>query len=300
MSLSVPYAVNASSMPHSSVWDDMENAVATGTRGLGLWERKLIGVSDAEVALRMREAGLAATFCVPTVNCILPSQIDPPGVPQDILDRRDLICASIERLAAFDPAVVTIAPGASGDPDNPAGPLEAVLEVLPAIADAAASCGVRIGLELLARRRGSAVPSMRELVDILDAVGRDNVGIMFSVFHSWSDPGLHEDLRRYASRINSVQVCDIRDPERCAFDRELPGRGRGVAPEIMATLIEAGYRGWWELEIFSDDGTYGTVLPDSYWAMPPERFLHQAREAFDGAHAAALEILAIREGRWTP
>ena len=27
----------------------------------------------------------------------------------------------------------------------------------------------------------------------------------------------------------------------------------------MATLLRAGYRGWWELEIFSDDGTYGTA-----------------------------------------
>lgn len=299
MSLAVPYAVNATSMPHSTVWDDIENAAATGTRGLGLWERKLAGVSDTEVAHRMRAAGISATFCVPAVNCILPSQIDPPGAPQDILARRDLICASIERLAAFSPEVVTIAPGASGDPDEPAGPLDAVLEVLPAIADTAAACGVRIGLELLARRRGSTVPSMRELVEVVDTLGRDNVGIMFSVFHSWSDPGLQEDLRRYASRINSVQVCDIRDPERCAFDRELPGQGRGVAPEIMATLIEAGYRGWWELEIFSDDGTYGTVLPDSYWAMPPKRFLLQAREAFDRAHAAALHIVAKREGRRT-
>jgi len=297
MSLAVPYAVNATSMPHSSVWEDMANMASTGTRGLGLWERKLAGVSDEEVALRMHAAGLTATFCVPTVNCILPSQIDPPGAPRNILDRRDLICRSVERLAAFAPEVVTIAPGASGDPDRPAGPLEAVVDVLPDIADAAAAHGVRIGLELLARRRGSTVPSMRELVDVVDAVGRDNVGIMFSVFHSWSEPGLHEDLRRYASRINSVQVCDIRDPERCAFDRELPGRGRGVAPEIMATLIEAGYRGWWELEIFSDDGTYGTVLPDSYWAMPPERFLREAREAFDQAHAVALGIVANRDAR---
>jgi sugar phosphate isomerase/epimerase len=297
MSLAVPYAVNATSMPHSSVWEDIANVAATDTRGLGLWERKLAGVPDDEVAREMRAAGLTATFCVPTVNCILPSQIDPPGAPQDIRDRRDLICASIERLAAFAPEVVTIAPGASGDPDMPAGPLDAVLDVLPDIADTAAACGVRVGLELLARRRGSAVPSMRQLIDVLDAVGRDNVGIMFSVFHSWSDAGLHEDLRKYASRINSVQVCDIRDPERSAFDRELPGRGRGVAPEIMATLIEAGYRGWWELEIFSDDGTYGTALPDSYWAMPPDRFLRRAREAFDLAHAAALDIVATREAR---
>jgi sugar phosphate isomerase/epimerase len=84
-----------------------------------------------------------------------------------------------------------------------------------------------------------------------------------------------------------VQVCDIRDPERSRFDRELPGRGRGVAPEIMATLLRAGYQGWWELVIFSDDGIYGTTLQDSYWAMPPRTFLAQAKKAFDESYAQA-------------
>ena len=110
---------------------------------------------------------------------------------------------------------------------------------------------------------------------------------MFSVYHSWDEPGLHDQLRRYASRINSVQVCDIRQPERSPFDRELPGRGRSVAPAIIATLLGAGYDGWWELEIFSDDGTYGTALPDSYWAMPPRDFLTRAKKAFDESYALA-------------
>ena len=83
------------------------------------------------------------------------------------------------------------------------------------------------------------------------------------------------------------QVCDVRDPERSSFDRELPGRGRATAPGIMASLLTAGYRGWWELEIFSDDGTFGTALPGSYWAMPPTGFLTQARAAFDSSYALA-------------
>ena len=55
----------------------------------------------------------------------------------------------------------------------------------------------------------------------------------------------------------------------------------------MATLLQAGYQGWWELVIFSDDGTYGTALPDSYWAMPPRTFLTQAKQAFDESYAQA-------------
>jgi sugar phosphate isomerase/epimerase len=221
------------------------------------------------------------------VHMVLPSQIDPPGAPQDIPTRLALISASIRRLSAFQPATVLIGPGASGDPDHPAAPLDAVADALPGLADVAADCGVTLGVELLAARRGSVISSLPGLVALLDEVGRDNLGIMFSVYHSWPEPNLHEDLLRYGARINSVQVCDIRDPERSRFDRELPGRGRGVAPEIMATLLRAGYQGWWELVIFSDDGIYGTALQDSYWAMPPRAFLTQAKQAFDESYAKA-------------
>lgn len=281
------YAVNATSLPHSPVWQDIDDIAATGAEGIGLWERKLPDGADTEVAARLDDAGLAATYCVPALHCVLPSQVDPPGAPTDLRTRRTLLAASIRRLAAFRPAAVLIAPGASGDPAHPAGPLDAVADALPELADVSADCGVTIGVELLAARRGAAVSSLPALAALLDDVGRDNLGIMFSVFHSWSEANLHEDLLRYADRINSVQVCDIRDPERSPFDRELPGRGRGVAPGIMATLLRAGYRGWWELEIFSDDGTYGTALPDSYWAMPPRDFLARAKKAFDESYALA-------------
>ena len=71
-----------------------------------------------------------------------------------------------------------------------------------------------------------------------------------------------------------------RHQERSPFDRELPGRGRGVAPGIMATLLRAGYRGWWELEIFSDDEAWDVleeipndsaaalILLEHHWAVP--------------------------------
>jgi sugar phosphate isomerase/epimerase len=281
------YAVNATSLPHSTVWQDIDDIAATGAEGIGLWERKLPDGADADVAARLSEAGLAATYCVPALHCVLPSQVDPPGAPQDGPTRRALIAASIRRLAAFRPAAVLIAPGASGDPAHPAGPVEAVADALPELADVAASCGVPIGVELLAARRGATISSLPGLVALLDDIGLDNLGVMFSVFHSWSEPDLHENLLRYGHRINSVQVCDVREQERSPFDRELPGRGRGVAPGIMATLLRAGYRGWWELEIFSDDGTYGTALPDSYWAMPPRDFLARAKKAFDESYALA-------------
>ena len=147
------YAVNATSLPHNTVWQDIDDIAATGADGIGLWERKLPDGADRDVAARMKEAGLSATFCVPAVHMVLPSQIDPPGAPQDIPTRLALISASIRRLSAFQPATVLIGPGASGDPAHPAGPLDVVADALPALADVAADLDVFRPLALAAPLR---------------------------------------------------------------------------------------------------------------------------------------------------
>ena len=290
------FAVNSYSTPHNSVYDDIEQTAAIGGAAVGLWEGKFGEDDDQKIADVMAEHGIAASFCVPRVHSILGIPFDRPGTPSDPRERTELICASVHRLAPFAPAVIAVAPGTSGDPDRPAGPIEAVAEHLPAIADAAAEHGLAIGLELLAQRRGSPLHTIPAMVEMIDSVGRENVGIMFDVFHSWCEPDLHDRIRRYGGRINSVQVCDVRVDERSGHDRELPGRGRGTAAPIIASLLEAGYDGYWELEVFSDDGTYGNDFPDSYWKLPHAEFLAMSKAAFDQTYATALRILAERRG----
>ncbi|MFE7277349.1 sugar phosphate isomerase/epimerase family protein [Streptomyces sp. NPDC057623] len=288
------FAVNAYSTPHNGVFDDIEQVAAIGGAAVGLWEGKFADGQDEQIARSLREHGLEAAFCVPRMHSVLGIPFDKPGTPKDPRERTELICESIHRLAAFSPAVIAIAPGTSGDPAHPAGPVEAIAENLPAIADAAAEHGLQIGLELLAERRGSPLHTIPAMVEVIDQVGRDNVGIMFDIFHSWCEPGLHEQIAKHGHRINSVQVCDIRVQERSGFDRELPGRGRGVAPEIIASLLEAGYDGLWELEVFSDDGTYGSDFPDSYWKQPHQKFLSQSKKAFEESYRQALSLLEQR------
>lgn len=290
------YAVNSYSTPHNSIFDDIEQVARTGGHAVGVWEGKFADGDDNRIADAVVEHGLGTSFAVPAVHAILSIPFDRPGLSKDVQQRADLICASIERLARFQPQVIAIAPGTSGIADQPLGPVEDAVRVLPQIADTAAEHGLQIGLELLAQRRGSALGTFPEIVAVLDEIDRPNVGILFDVFHSWCEPDLQERLRRYASRINSVQVCDVKVQERGGFDREYPGRGRATAPEIMATLIEEDYTGYWELEVFSDDGTYGNIYPDSYWAQPHEQFLREAKAAFDEAWLNAVAIVEQRQG----
>jgi sugar phosphate isomerase/epimerase len=284
----VPYAINQWMTPHNSVAEDAVQYAATGATGIGLWEDKLGDRSeDARTAELLAENGLRATYVAPHVWPILPGPLDAPDVPTEVGGRVEAICETVERIAAFKPLGVIVGGGRSGDPANPAGPVDRIPEALATIADAAAAHGMRVGFELLGARRGAPLHTFGELIEVIDAAGRDNVGILFDFIHSWPEPGLHDDIRRHVDRIDYVQVNDARDPERTWCDRMLPGDGIGVAVPILTTLMEAGYDGWYELEVFSDDGTFGTELEDSLWAIPHEELLRRGREAFERVYGEA-------------
>jgi sugar phosphate isomerase/epimerase len=286
------YSVSQWSTPRNTVMEDIAQIARTGASGIGLWERKLAGHSDEAIRESLAEHGLTATFCIPRIFSLLPTPADPPSEPREAGARVEQICSGMARLAAFDPVAIVVAPGASGDPHTPAGPLDAVVDGLAEIADVAAEMGMRLGFEFLAERRGGAVSSLAQAVEIVDNLGRDNVHFVVDVWHAWPERDLHEQLRDQAHRIAALQVNDVRDPERSWCDRLLPGEGRSIAPGMIAALLEGGFDGWYDLEVMSDDGTWGTALPDSLWALPHEQMLARAKAAFDDSYRRATALVA--------
>ena len=288
------YAVNSWSTPHNTALEDIEQVARTGGGAVGLFEGKMADDEDDRLLEAFAEHGLASSFFVPKVWTFLPVPFNKPGIESDPAWRTEQICQSLPRLAKFNPAVVIVGPGVSGVPDDRMGPVEAIEDGLAQVADLAAELDLKIGFELLAQRRGAPFHTIPETVELLDRLGRDNVGVMFDTWHSWCEPDLHDHIKAYGHRINSVHVNDVRPEERSNFDRVYPGEGRAVCAPIIASLLEAGYDGWFELELFSDDGTFGNDYPDSLWKLPHEEMLRQAKEAFDRVWADANEIVQQR------
>ena len=48
---------------------------------------------------------------------------------------------------------------------------------------------------------------------------------------------------------------------------------------MLRALRSAGYDGWYDMEVFSDDGRFGASYPDSLWKLTPDEF---ARRQVDG------------------
>jgi sugar phosphate isomerase/epimerase len=280
----------------SSFADDVRLYAEAGLDGIGVWESKLGEGSDAEALEALGASGLEPAAAVPAIPSILP----PPllGGPEDPAERVESLCAIIERLARLRPSgIVCLTGTAEGrDPDEARS---IVVDGLRTIAREADRLGVRIALEPYQRDGGeqwTIATSIPETVALIEDAGDPpSLGIQFDVWHLWNTPSLFDDIASEVGRFAGVHVCDVREPTRGWADRALPGEGAANVPDILRALDAAGWDGLYDIEIFSDDGTFGNAYPDSFWAAPPEETLARARAAFERAWSMHLTPQGVEE-----
>lgn len=244
--------------------EDLAAYGAAGVRGIGVCEFKL-GERSAEP---LRESRLRATHCIPSVPSILPLPLmEGPDEPEQ---RIEALCESVRRLAELDPVCVVFLTG-PGKADR------IVREGIRAVADAGEAAGVAVALEPVHPSQTDAFSSVHTIPHALELIGSARVGIMLDLWHI-SDPAA---IAPYADRIAGVHVSDRREPTRSHFDRVLPGDGVLDLAAAFRALEAAGYDGWYDVEIFSDNGVFGDAFPDSLWDVDAEQLARRARESFE-------------------
>lgn len=278
------FAVSDGTTYHSPFVDELRSYPAAGIRGIGLWEFKLEGDHDAERAAQLTEAGLTATFCFPLTPGIFTGNSH-FAHPKDPDVRLAILLESVRRLAVFEPQAVCLLAGAPQDDDD-AGSRRRVVEAFRKASAVAADVGVQLAVEVISPgSAGSLVRSIPQAADLITDVGADNIGVLLDNWHIADEP--LENIATYIDAIVGIQVCDRAPDSRGRFDRALPGEGVLDVEGVIRTAHRAGYRGWYELEIFSDDGTFGEPVPDSMWQRPDDEVLTAGRAAFESVFARA-------------
>jgi sugar phosphate isomerase/epimerase len=265
----------------SSFADDVRAYAAAGLDGIGIWELKLPDGGDAEALERLEASGLDSASAVPAIPSILPLPL--LGGPDDPAERVEALCASLHRLASFRPSGIVCLTG-TGTGRTPDEARETVVDGLRTIAAEAQSLGLRIGIEPYQRDGGeewTIVSTIPETVELIrDAGDPPALGIQFDIWHLWNTDGLEADIAREIGRFVGVHVCDWREPTRGWADRALPGEGGADVPRILEALDAAGWQGLYDIEIFSDNGTFGAAYEDSLWAAEPQELLRRALAGF--------------------
>ncbi len=264
----------------ASFEEDLAAYRAAGATGIGICEIKLEAGREEEQLGAFRQSGLEATSCIPAVPSILPLP-HLPG-PDDPDERVEAIRAGIRRLAPFEPAAVVCLTGPAGALDDEEA-RRVVVSGLREVADEAAGAGIPVGLEPMSaafRDDWTTITTLTEAAELCDEAGSPNVGILFDTWHVWDSPDVLAEIERHGPRLVGVHVNDWREETRGWCDRVLPGEGVADLPALVGALHAAGWRGPYELEAFSDDGTFGTAYHDSLWEEDAAELARRGHDAF--------------------
>lgn len=134
-----------------------------------------------------------------------------------------------------------------------------VSDAIRALIPDAAAAGVRLAIEPLhpmyAADR-SCVNRLTEARLICEQLGHPIVGVAVDVYHVWWDPQLRQEIEwlGVGGRLFAYHLCDWRVPTRDMLnDRALMGDGCIDLQSITRWVREAGFDGWDEVEIFSEE-----------------------------------------------
>ncbi len=125
--------------------------------------------------------------------------------------------------------------------------------------------GVRLALEpmnpLFTADRG-VLTTIGQCLDLATDYSPEAVGVVVDTYHVWWDPSLESSIRRagHEGRISSYQICDWTLPlaANTLNSRGFPGDGYIDFPTITQWVVDAGYTGDIEVEIFNEE----------IWALP--------------------------------
>jgi len=237
---------------HGAGWSTEAVIDACAERGFGgiaFWRREIddpIRTGERVRAAGMQVAGL----------CRSPFLVGPLA-PPDRAAVIDDFKAAIDMAAGLGAAVLTVVVGGVAlGTRSLRQSLDQVRDITAEMAPIAQAAGVRLGLEPLHPVYGgnrSCLMTVRDAIDLCEAVDHPSLGIAVDVYHVWWDLTLAAELQRAgAQRIVGFHLCDwLADTTDVLLDRGMMGDGVADLRALRAAVEDAGYRGLCEVEIFS-------------------------------------------------
>lgn len=160
---------------------------------------------------------------------------------------------------------------------------ESSVEVLNELADIAQKYGIRLAIEFVGHPE-CTINTFGQVYDIVEAVNRDNVGIVLDCFHFHAMGSRIEDLKKAdGSKIFVLHIDDTEDFPIGLLrddDRLWPGEGAIDLDTILSTLKEIGYDDMASVELFRPE----------YWEWEIEKTIKVAKEKSEEVLSKYFEI----------
>jgi sugar phosphate isomerase/epimerase len=218
---------------------DLARARAVGVQRLAIHGAKLDAAGPERMIAIVQDAGIPVTHIVHRAMFTLDAPDRWPGETAKLVETID-VAATLG---------VPLVYGTSG----PGGALafedavDALGRALPDARAHAAQRGVGLLLETT-NPQFADIDIFHTLRDTVAGAERVGVGICLDIHASWTEPGLHDTIRRAVPTTRLVQVGDYLPGTR-DLDRVIPGDGIIPLERIIGWILEAGYTGLFDLEL---------------------------------------------------
>jgi sugar phosphate isomerase/epimerase len=119
----------------------------------------------------------------------------------------------------------------------------------------------------------SAINTLKQANDLCFTIDSPYLGVAVDVYHLWWDPDLAAEIDRCGrmEKIFAFHISDWKTPTtHLLYDRGLMGEGCIPIKQIRAWVEQAGFKGFNEVEIFSN----------RYWEMDQTIFLNEIKNAY--------------------
>jgi sugar phosphate isomerase/epimerase len=168
--------------------------------------------------------------------------------PDSWATSRAELAATLERSATIDVGCVYIVPGRAGG-----FPWEQLFErfsvaIAPSVARSR-ELGIRLAFEPCAQVR-TDISFVNQLTDAVDVAEATGLGIVVDFAACWMQRGLAQRFSEARDHIALVQVSDFAIGSLVSPDRRVPGDGDLPVRPLLEQVLDAGYDGPFELEVF--------------------------------------------------
>jgi sugar phosphate isomerase/epimerase len=251
-----------------SIEEAAENYSRVGVKGISVWRQYLEGRNIAQTGQMLKDHDLEVV-----------SLVRGGFFPSTSADKRaaaiDDNKKAVDEAAALGAPMIVLVCGA--DPGQSLETSRAqIQEGIESVLPYAIANGVKLAIEPLhpmyADTR-SAVNTLAQANDMAEAIASDHVGVAADVYHLWWDPSLEQELLRCGrnGHLYAFHICDWMSPSADFLnDRGLMGEGCIPVQKIRGWAEAAGFKGYNEVEIFSD----------RWWAGDQHEFLNRIVEQY--------------------
>jgi sugar phosphate isomerase/epimerase len=259
MSVHPRLSLNQATIKYADLPTALRVTQDAGIGSIGLWREPIAQVGLPTAARMVADSGLRVSSLCRAGFFTAADK----GLRRAALDDNRRAIAETAALAAAgadgSAAVLVLVAGGlpEGDRDLPGARARAA-DAVAELVDDARDAGVRLAIEpmhpIYAADRG-VISTLAQALDVAECFPADVVGVVVDTFHVWWDPQLPEQIRRAGrgDRIACFQVCDWITPlpADTLLARGMMGEGHIDFPSITRLVVQAGYAGDVEVEIFN-------------------------------------------------